>query len=1443
MLAQFDPDIAAWFQTRYGQPTAVQAQTWAAIAQGQHVLATAPIGSGKTLAAFFWPMHQLLTGAWPTGALTVLYISPLKALAADIQRNLQAPLDALTAQLRAAGRPVVDIRVQLRTGDTTQLERQRMLRRPPEILATTPESLQLLLLSERGRAMLASVRLVVLDEVHDVAQSRRGTLLMAGVEQLADLAEEPQRVALSATVRPLERIARFVGGWQRDGRPRPVAIVAPPGQKTLALQVRDPAWQAPHAEGEDGAWPAIVRTCREIAWQHTSTLFFTGSRRSAERLARLLAADDAEPWVAAHHGSLSKEIRRSVEHRLARGELRAVVATSSLELGIDIGELDEVVLLGAPRSIASTIQRVGRAGHHVGATSHGTLLPLHAVDALVAAALVPLVRSGKTEEIQPIVAPLDVLRYTIAVSVAGLSAAENVAIDDVLDPRLEIVAVGQGGKQTTNAGVTTVSWTAANATALASVVPGATATVTFDARVKANTPDGATVPNQAQVKADAVPAAVPSDDPNTPTVNDPTVVLVRTESALEASTKTGKDDNGGALMPGETVTWRITVVATSPAPLTGVRLMDAVPAGMTYEPGSTTLNGNTVPDVSGASPLAAGLALGTLQVGTANAAVVTFRTRLRPDAQEGGQVSNTATAVADNVPPTAIGPATLSIGKGPSIRQTQKTAQVLDVNGNGQADIGEAIVYTVTVRNTGAGAAEQVTLDDPLPNTTHYVGSSLMLDGKPLTDVADGDAGRVDVSAGKVHVDLGTIDAGSQRVVTFQVKILGGVLVSNQGTANAKGVPAEPTDADNDDSNGNQPTVTQIGPAAPLVTVTKAVQDENGGSVQPGDWLRYTLTVQNNGNAKADSIVLQDTLPKGMDPLKDSDVLLPPGLVLQNDGSTLKVVGLSVQAGESAVVSVRARVAANVADASTICNIAKVDVLLNAGTVHAESKPACVTTGAQIGEGAISGVIFEDVGIDDNVFEPQTDLRFPHFQVAVLPPAGVDGPILTAIADDQGQYHVLHVPNGQRRVRVLSPGGAVFLERIVDAPGQLSGKLDLAIRPTGRVYDAHAGTTTPGVRLWLRYDEGDPVAPNALLADDALPPGQQGQTTDPSGAYMFAPLPGRAYRIELATVSAGLAFPVAGHGPDPGIALLDKQGLVVPDALPQIAGNTLPRYLTRFSLQGATAVPTPGGRGAQTLTGGPPAPRHNHLPVEQLSSAIAVGVRLSKAQAQVGDLLYATVTVQNNSTAGFAADALTGRGGVELRNLLPTGLNLVPGGADLTVLGANNLPVKIPLAQLDAPLMVVHRISPTTNKPVGLDLPPGGSLTLRAQMVVTPTAKAGQQLEFAAQLYDISGQQLSGRSTAQFLVQADPLFDKGMVLVKAYCDGNQNGQQDDGEDGLPGARIYADIGQFAVTDAYGRAHLMDIPPGNHLFKLDADTLPPGSTVIGDEQKVDRKAHV
>lgn len=1038
--------------------------------------------------------------------------------------------------------------------------------------------------------------------------------------------------------------------------------------------------------------------------------------------------------------------------------------------------------------------------------------------------------------------PLDTVRYTLKVSVTGLTAGQDVVLEDVVDPQLEILAVGQNGKQNGQ----NLKWSTQNS-GLATVLPGQEVALTFDARVKAEVPDGQVIANQATVKATGVTTAVLSDDPNTPAQNDPTNVTVRTQSALEASQKTVTDDNGGAFLPGETATWKIRVVATSPTPLQHVTLVDPMPAGMTYEPGTTTLNGQPVADVNGTSPLIAGLTVqttgqtpGTLLSGDANAAVVTFKTRLRPDAQDAGQVSNTATVKADNVPPTAIGPATLAVGKGPSLRQTQKTVTYFDANRNGQADVGEVLTYTVTAKNSGAGKAENVTFDDPLPNTTHYVGSSLTLDGKPQTDVQDGDATLVQGT--QIHVDLGAMEPGTQHVVTFQAKILGGANVSNQGTVTAKNLAPEQTDVDNDDSNGNQPTVTQVGPAAPLLSVQKLAQDENGGAVLAGDWLRYTLTVRNDGAAKAEALTVTDALPKGLELLKDADVLTPPGVQLLNDGATLKVLGLTVLPGENAVISLRVRVATNTTDSATICNIAKADVTTGTTTLHAESKPACVTTGSQIGEGAITGTIFEDVGLDDNLYQPETDLRFAHFQVAILPPLGVEGPILTAIADDNGKYAVQHVPNGTRRVRVLSPGGTLFLERTIEAPGPQSGKLDLPLRPTGRVYDANAGTLTPGVRLWLRYDDLDPVAPNGLLPDDALPQGQQGQTTDATGAYQFNPPPGRAYKLELATISAGLAFPPLGHNPEPGVALLDKQGLVVTDALPVLQGATLPRYLLRFSLQGgATSVPPPppNGGNTRTVTLGPPAPRHNHLPVEKLASAIQVGIRLSKAQAQVGDLLYATVTVLNHSTAGFAADALTGRGGVELRNLLPSGLNLVPGAADLTLSGAGDgtQSFKIPLASLSAPLMVVHRISPASGKPVGLDLPPGGSLTLRVQMVVTPTAKVGQKLEFGGQLYDLSGQVLSNRAAALLLVQADPLFDKGMVLVKTFCDANQNSLQDEDEEGLPGARIYADIGQFAVTDAYGRAHLMDIPPGNHLFKLDPDTLPPGTTVLGDEQKV------
>ena len=446
-LAPFHPAIRAWFLETYGEPTEIQALAWPAIASGRHVLAVSPTGSGKTLCAFLWALDRLLTGAWPAGALRVLYVSPLKALNNDIRLNLLAPLRHLGERLAAAGLPVPELRVEVRSGDTPQSERQRMLRRPPEILVTTPESLNLLLASPRARGILTGLRTVILDEIHAVASTKRGTHLATAVERLVPLAGEFQRLALSATVRPASRVAAFVGGYvlerevigaaardggggeaARDGgaryRAREVSVLQAPTAKRLAITVRYAA--APQEAGlgtesaastltgaEPSVWPGLVAACRQAIHAHRSTLLFTNTRRHAEKLARLINEAEGAILAYAHHGSLSREIRAAVESRLKRGELKAIVATSSLELGIDIGELDQVLLIQTPLSVASTLQRIGRAGHSVRQVSLGVLHPLHGLDLLDAALMTRAVQEQDIEEIRPVLCPLDVLAQVI----------------------------------------------------------------------------------------------------------------------------------------------------------------------------------------------------------------------------------------------------------------------------------------------------------------------------------------------------------------------------------------------------------------------------------------------------------------------------------------------------------------------------------------------------------------------------------------------------------------------------------------------------------------------------------------------------------------------------------------------------------------------------------------------------------------------------------------------------------------------------------------------------------------------------------------------------------------------------------------------------------------------------------------------------------------------
>ncbi|MBI4915939.1 MAG: DEAD/DEAH box helicase [Acidobacteria bacterium] len=420
VLDLFHPVIRAWFAERLGEPTEIQALAWPRVAAGEHALLVAPTGSGKTLAAFLWALDRLLTGAWSPGRVRVLYVSPLKALGNDVRRNLLVPLEEIRARFDAAGEPVADVRVLVRTGDTPAEERARMARRPPEILITTPESLNILLTSRGGRAMLGGVRSVILDEVHAVVGGKRGVQEITAVERLVRLAGEVQRVALSATVEPPETVAAWVGGWERRGedgwRRRPVTIVRSRTPKRYDLSVRYvAAGSATDDEpvAGDELWARLAAELRRPLRVNRSTLVFANSKRTVEKVARLVNEDEPEPIMVAHHGALSRELRTVVEERLKAGQLRGIVATNSLELGIDIGALDEVVLVQTPPTMAAAAQRVGRAGHQVGATSRARFLPLAPRDLLDAAVVARAVRDGVIETVRPVAGALDVLAQVI----------------------------------------------------------------------------------------------------------------------------------------------------------------------------------------------------------------------------------------------------------------------------------------------------------------------------------------------------------------------------------------------------------------------------------------------------------------------------------------------------------------------------------------------------------------------------------------------------------------------------------------------------------------------------------------------------------------------------------------------------------------------------------------------------------------------------------------------------------------------------------------------------------------------------------------------------------------------------------------------------------------------------------------------------------------------
>jgi len=418
----FHPAVAAWFDKSFAAPTGAQAQAWPAFQAGRHVLIAAPTGSGKTLAAFLAAIDALvrqgLDGGLPDET-QIVYVSPLKALSNDINRNLEAPLVGIREALRAQDLPDVEIRTWVRTGDTPPGERDRMRRRPPHIVVTTPESLYILLGSESGRAMLGTTRTVIVDEIHAVAANKRGTHLALSLERLAALCgDRLQRIGLSATQKPIETVARFLVGKGNGTKPPDCTIIDSGHRRSrdLAIEVPDSPLEAVMSHE---VWEQIYQRLAELIEGHRTTLIFVNTRRLAERVTRHLSERLGENDVTAHHGSLAKEQRLDAEQRLKHGKLKALVATASLELGIDIGEVDLVCQIGSPRSIASFLQRVGRSGHAIDGTPKGRLFPLSRDDLVECAALLDSVGRGELDRLAIPEQPLDVLAQQIVAEVAG----------------------------------------------------------------------------------------------------------------------------------------------------------------------------------------------------------------------------------------------------------------------------------------------------------------------------------------------------------------------------------------------------------------------------------------------------------------------------------------------------------------------------------------------------------------------------------------------------------------------------------------------------------------------------------------------------------------------------------------------------------------------------------------------------------------------------------------------------------------------------------------------------------------------------------------------------------------------------------------------------------------------------------------------------------------
>ena len=1029
--------------------------------------------------------------------------------------------------------------------------------------------------------------------------------------------------------------------------------------------------------------------------------------------------------------------------------------------------------------------------------------------------------------------PGDTLEYTITVDAGAGTDLTAVTIVDLLDPLLGEPELPEGG--IFDAGTRSLTFAPTDTPSLGLVSTGNQASVRYTVTVADDALDGAEIINQAVLTSTEVPDPVPSDDPSTGLGDDdPTIVEVDADDApsFASSTKT-VTSAGEIVLPGDTVHYEITVTNTGRRGAEDATIHDLLPELVQYVAGSTTIDGAPIGD-DGGVPVVDGLGLGELEPGAVR--IVGFDATVVADAPVGAVVSNTAmvsdagryAAPTDDPSTGAEDDATrFVVGEGPILDNLEKRATFTDLDGNGQLDVGETVRFTISMRNDGNEPASDVIFEDPMPVGSTYVAGSLALDGIPLSDEADADSGTV--RGGLVAVLVGELLPGVERVLSFEVIVDAGPELVNQGRLTSRERPMELTDNNGSELDGDQPTVVPVGERALGLEVSKIALNPSGAPVGAGGSLQYLITVRNTGSS-AGRLVLSDELD---DSVSGFDLISGPSgaTVTPTEAGAEITLDREMDAGEEVAFLFEATLAAGLTDGTTLCNRATAQLDGEDGAqVGANTDAACFSVGGLVTVASLDGVTYLDVGGADEAYDEEDDLALDDLLVEISLAGGRT--VTSVVSDDLGVFDFPILEPGDYVVRLLSHrgvgDGSISLgEHELTVSAGDAREEDLFVDPSGVVYHSETGVPVDRVRANLHYGPDDPSCLGDLtdlerdclvIDDDLVDPAQQGQLTQ-DGLYRFDVRPGHTYRIDLDPEGLQLSFPSTAIGPNEDVLVATQPIDVVPNALPDIAEGADRTYHLLVEVASEDGEV-----------------KNNHIPVDPSRRQILLDKRASRRSAVVGDVVTYTVTVTNQSNSDIAFDPETGLGGARVVDLIPHSFRFVRGSARGRLLTADGDLSGLPVAVTGD--LVLEMSEDGEDGPTPFTIPADGQLEVRYQLVIGSDTEPGHEYENTAELRSGDGSiLLSNRDRASVRVVYDPIFDQGLVIGKAYCDGNANGAQDAGEEGLIGARIYLDTGYYSTTDDYGRYHFDAIDPGTHLLKIDVDSLPFGSALTTDERRV------